>query len=172
MKTLKSLAAASLLFLTTACGGSTAEDAQAPPRSDLPEHFYLAELPDGALDVGAAHDSAEDGDLVVVRGAVGGSAKPFVEGLAAFTIVDPALESCVGDGMGCPTPWDYCCEDPQTIAQRSATIELREGDTPLAASPRGFHGLDHLVTVVVQGTARRDERGNLTIVATGLHPLP
>jgi hypothetical protein len=171
-KTLTFLACAAFLSLVASCGGSSGEHAEAPPRSDLPERFYLADVPDGVIDVGAAHESAEDGDPIVVRGVVGGSAKPFVEGLAAFTVVDAALESCVGDGMGCPTPWDYCCEDPHTIAVSSATIELREGDAPLAASPRGFHGLDHLVTVVVQGTARRDERGNLTLVATGLHPQP
>jgi len=172
MKHLTTLALAALVTLAGACGGSAEENAQAQPRSDLPERFFLADAPAGAIDVGAAHASAQDGESVVVRGAVGGSAKPFVEGLAAFTIVDPALASCVDDGMGCTTPWDYCCEDPGAVASKSATIELREGDAPLAASPRGFHGLDHLVTVLVQGTARRDAQGNLTIVATGLHPLP
>ena len=168
MKTLLPLA----LVLACACGGSASDPNSEAPRSDLPERFYLASAPAGAVDVGALHTSAKDGEAVVVRGVVGGSERPFIEGLAAFTLVDPALKSCVGDGMGCLTPWDYCCVDPATMAANSATIELFEEGGLAAASPRGFHGLDHLVTVVVQGTAKRDAQGNLTIVASGLHPLP
>ena len=121
--------------------------------------------------MGAARADATDGGTVTVRGVVGGSKKPFIEGLAAFTIVDPALESCVGDGMGCKTPWDYCCVDPQTIAENSMTVEFREGDATLTSSPRGLNGLDPLATVVVQGVAERDARGNVTIVASGLRVL-
>jgi hypothetical protein len=173
MKTLKTLALAVLVALPAACGGSATESTQAPPRSDLPERFYLVDVPAGAVGVGAAHESAREGETVVVRGIVGGSPQPFVEGLAAFTLVDPSVENiCVRETDHCPTPWDYCCADPQTLLVNSATIEIGEDGKPLAASPRGFHGLDHLVTVVVQGTARRDEQGNLTVVATGLHPLP
>ncbi len=174
-KRLKPLVPAILLSLTLpiACGGSS-KPTEAPSVElwRVPERFWLAELPAGAVDVAAAHQSATDGTEIVVRGVVGGSEEPFVEGLAAFTIVDPAEKSCVGDGMGCATPWDYCCVDPATLAKASATIELHEGDVLLAARPRGFHGLDHLVTVVVSGTARRDAHGNLTVVARGLHPLP
>lgn len=128
--------------------------------------------PADAVDVVAAHANAKDGTEIVVRGVVGGSEQPFVEGLAAFTIVIPALKSCVGDGTGCLTLWDYCCVDPGTLASGSATTEFREGDKLLAASPRGFHGLDHLKTVVVADTASRDSHGNPTIVARGLHPMP
>jgi len=171
MKTLKTLTTAALFTLTLACGGSGGESGETAS-SDLPERFYAAEAPAGAVDVGVAHAELQDGESAVVRGVVGGSTRPFVEGLAAFTIVDPALESCVGDGMGCETPWDYCCVDPETMVKQSATIELTDGGKLLTASPRGFHGLDHLVTVVVEGTAKRDAQGNLTIVASGMHPLP
>jgi hypothetical protein len=172
MKTLHTLSLCALLLVAAACSDAARQNGSETSSSDLPERFYLAESPPGAVDVGAAHASARDGDTVVVRGAVGGSESPFVEGLAAFTIVDPALKSCVGDGMNCPTPWDYCCVDPVTLSANGATVELRQDGQLLAASPRGFHGLEPLVTVLVQGTARRDAQGNLTIVATGLHPLP
>ena len=171
MHTFTRIVASLALLSAAACGGK--ETAQsAPPRSDLPEKFHLAQAPAGAVDVAAAHASAKDGETVAVRGAVGGSTHPFVEGVAAFTIVDPALESCENDGMNCPTPWDYCCVDPSSLAKGTAMIEISEGGQLVKANPRGFHGLDHLVTVVVQGTAKRDARGNLSIVATGIHPQP
>jgi hypothetical protein len=158
--------------LLAACGGESAPARAAGlPASDLPEHYFLASTPAGAVDVGAARAGLEDGATVTVRGVVGGSVKPFVEGLAAFTIVDPALVSCAEDDMACKTPWDYCCIDPQTIAENSATVEFRESGATLSASPRGFHGLDRLSTVVVEGVAEKDAQGNVTIVASGVRTV-
>jgi hypothetical protein len=170
MKELSRFALALLACFASACGGDKSAQG-APVTSNLPERFLLDAAPPGAQDVGAVRQSAQPGQEVVVRGVVGGSERPFVAGLAAFTLVDPALKSCVGDGMGCKTPWDYCCVDPQTIAHNSVTVEFRESGRPLAASPRGFHGLDHLKTVVVRGVAERDAQGNVTIVASGVRPL-
>ena len=169
MKALSRFALVLFIGFASACGveGST----QIAPSSDLPERFLLATAPADAQDVGAVWQSAQAGADVAVRGVVGGTEKPFVEGLAAFTLVDPALKSCVGDDMGCKTPWDYCCVDPGTIAKNSVTVEFRDGTRPLAASPRGFHGLDHLKTVVVRGVVERDAQGNVTIVASGVRPL-
>jgi hypothetical protein len=155
-----------LALVPCACSG---DDAPAAPSSDLPERYLLVAEPASAQPVGAAHESAEDGEHVVVVGRVGGSADAFVSGVAAFTIVDPALDTCEGDGSGCPTPWDYCCEEPSSLAAHTATVEFRDGETLLTSSPRGFHGLDHLATVVVEGTAKRDAQGNLTVVADGVH---
>jgi hypothetical protein len=155
-----------LTLLTCACsGGGGAET----PTSALPERFHLAAEPAGAKPVAEVHAAAQDGEEVVLVGAVGGSADAFVAGVAAFTIVDPALETCVEDGSGCPTPWDYCCEEPANLSRNTATIEFREADQLHTASPRGFHGLDHMLTVVVKGTAQRDDQGNLTVVAEGVH---
>ena len=163
--------------LLIACGGDEPVTPETPENAagtgaGIPESFWLASAPADAVDVGSAHGSAQDGDTVVVRGIVGGSLTPFVEGLAAFTIVDPSLVSCEGPDDHCPTPWDYCCEDPTAIANNSATIELRDGGAPLAVDPRGFHGLDNLSRVVVEGTAHRDGGGNLIVAATGIHMQP
>jgi len=160
------------LLLATACGGDGADPAaDAATTSALPARFLLEAAPSGAADVGEVRASATDGATVKVRGVIGGSVKPFVEGLAAFTLVDPALDSCVGDGMGCETPWDYCCVDPRTIAENSVTVEFREEGRALQAKVRGVGGLDHLVTVVVDGVAARDSQGNVTVVASGVRAL-
>ncbi len=159
-----------LFLLFSAC---TAEAPQGGPASpDLPARFWSATEPAGAQPVAQVHAAAQDGQRVVLLGAVGGARKVFVDGAAVFTLVDPALVSCVGDGMGCKTPWDYCCEDPDALRRGTATIELREGDRPLPVSPRGFHGLDHLSMVVVEGLAERDAAGNLVVAADRLHVRP
>lgn len=157
-----------LACLALGCGEAE-PDAEPVPVSELPERFLLSAEPEGVLDVAEARAAAVQGERIAVRGVVGGSPTPFVHGLAAFTLVDPALESCVGDGSGCPTPWDYCCVDPKALLEGSVTVEFRDGPDPLPAGARGFHGLDHLSEVVVAGRAELDPRGNVTVVATGLH---
>jgi hypothetical protein len=168
---MNSLRTTLLLLAALAAGCHDHESAEASlPASDLPERFHLADAPAGAVAVAAARKSAAQGEHLVVRGIVGGSTTPFVENLAAFTIVDPGLVNvCASGDDHCPTPWDYCCVDPAALRDGSLMVEFRDGSAPLPAGARGFHGLDHLSEVVVAGRAEVDERGNLTVVATGLH---
>lgn len=83
------------------CGGESA------PNVDV-SGFILAAEPDGASDVITARKS-KDGQSVVVFGRIGGSESPWIDGRAAFTIVDSSLKPCneIGDDA-CPKPWDYC----------------------------------------------------------------
>jgi hypothetical protein len=100
-------------------------------------------------------------------------AKDFVAGRAALTVIDPSIRACdEGSPMDdCPTPWDFCCDPPEEIAGGTATVELRENGRVLAEDLQGFHGLDHLDTVVVRGTLEKDEVGNMTVVADALHVI-
>ncbi len=62
---------------------------------------YLGgERTSGALPVGEARAKSEDGQEVTLVGRIGGSTKPFVDGLAAFTIVDAKVPYC-GKDEGC-----------------------------------------------------------------------
>ena len=71
--------------------------------------YLLSSEPDGATGVIKAREEAKDQGDVVIIGRIGGSENPWVEGRAAFSIVDPSLKSCAECGSGdCPKPWDYC----------------------------------------------------------------
>ena len=59
-------------------------------------------------------------DEVVLVGRIGGSEAPFVDGLAAFTIVDAKVPPCSAE-EGCETPWDYCCEQ-DAVKDNIATL--------------------------------------------------
>ena len=171
MKTKLRLALLPLLALpslATACGGG--ETSAAVPSSDVPESFHLAAAPAGARPVSDVVASAKDGDSVVVTGRVGGAEKVFVDGYAAFTIVDAKIPPC-GEGKmdECKTPWDYCCDSPDELAKNALSVELVADGKPLAARPRGFHGLDHLKTVTVAGEVDRDAAGNVRVLASGVH---
>jgi hypothetical protein len=157
--------------LAPACGSDTATEPVRP--SDVPESFFLATRPEAARPVGEVVASASEGDDVVVVGRVGGAKKVFVDGYAAFTIIDPKIEPCGADKMDtCPTPWDYCCDSPEVLAANGLSVELAEDGKTLKASPRGFHGLDHLKTVVVAGKIAKDAAGNVRVLASGLHVEP
>ena len=66
--------------------------------------YLLNSEPDGGTDVIKVREEAKDQDDVVIVGRIGGSENPWIEGRAAFSIVDPSLKPCAD---GCPKPWDY-----------------------------------------------------------------
>jgi hypothetical protein len=144
---------------------------KAPTARAAGSAFVLAEEPGETIPVGTAKESTKDGDDVVVLGLVGGSTKPFVEGLAAFTIVDPKVPYCADD-EGCPTPWDYCCQS-DAVRQNIATVKLVDSSgKPVMQGARELLPVKELSTVVVQGIAKRDEQGNLTIAARHVFVRP
>jgi hypothetical protein len=127
-------------------------------------NFLVNEEPAGAVGVGEARKGPADDAEITIVGRIGGSDKPFVSGLAAFTIVDPKVAPCAPD-EGCPTPWDYCCGQSD-VKENIATIKLIDATgKPLAQDARELLGVKELATVVVRGTAKRSEDGNLTVLA-------
>jgi len=139
----------------------------------LPAGLALTEPPAGVKDVAAVRAEAKAGDEVVLRGRVGGSLSPFVEGRASFQLVDASLKAC-GEGTpmdNCKTPWDYCCDDPKDLAAHSASVQVVGPDgRPLRAGLQGFAGLKPLSTVTVKGVvAKPSSSGALVVNATGIY---
>jgi hypothetical protein len=127
--------------------------------------------PAGGIGVAEARKSAKDGGEVVVIGRIGGSEKPFVSSLAAFTIVDPALPHCPPD-EGCETPWDYCC-DTNAVKDNIAMIKLVDKDGKvLPSSAATVLGAKELALVVVKGTASRGVDGTLTVMSREVFVRP
>ena len=90
---------------TTTTGSSTSNAGSAVDGSN----FLITNEPDDAMGVITVREEAKDQTDVVIVGRIGGSKNPWVEGLAAFSIVDPSLKSCAETGSdNCPKPWDYC----------------------------------------------------------------
>jgi hypothetical protein len=125
---------------------------------------YLTTIePAGAVGVAAAKGGTDESITVVGR--IGGSEKPFVEGLAAFTIVDPQIEPC-GKEEGCPTPWDYCCAQDK-MKDNLATVKVVDAKgAPVSGDAKELLKVKELSTVVVQGKRQSDAEGNLIILAS------
>ncbi len=161
-----------LTVVAWGCGQSAPQPTAATPEvSAAASNMLLREQPIDAQPVAEVRKSAADGVDVTILGRIGGGESPWVEGRAAFTIVDPKLEPCP-PGEGCPTPWDYCCVTDQIPANR-AMIKIVDaaGDT-VEQDARQLLGVKELQTVVVKGKAKRDEAGNLTVLASGVFIVP
>ena len=130
---------------------------------------YLLEAePSGALNVADMAASAKDQQEVTVVGRIGGSANPWVEDVAAFTIVDMSLEHCAPD-EGCPTPWDYCCSI-NTLPNSTVMVQVvdEKGDV-LPTDARKLLGLKELQTIVVNGRLKAESDDSLVLLADGIH---
>jgi len=161
-----------VLTLVVGCGTS---DVSAPVASSQPSpegaQFVATTEPANAVPVGTARESAQDEQEVTLVGRIGGSTEPFVNGLAAFTIVDPKVPHCSAD-EGCPTPWDYCCTQDQ-VKGNIATVKVVDGaGKPITGDAHQLLGVKELSTVVIQGKATRDDQGNLTVAATTVFVRP
>lgn len=134
------------------------------PATESSNAYVVHEEPADAIPVGKARASVNDGQTITLVGTIGGSRQPFVDGLAAFTIVDPSIPSCA-DEEGCPTPWDYCCTQDQ-VKDNVATVKIVDGQgAPVAQDAKALLGVQELSTVVVSGKASRDAEGNLSLAA-------
>lgn len=133
------------------------------------EKFVLPEEPGEVQTVIDVRQSAKDGDEVVLVGKIGGSENPWIEGRAIFTLVDESLKSCDQiPGDNCPAPWDYCCATDK-LRDASALIKfVDEHGQPVKTDARELLGVRELTQVVVKGKAKRDDAGNLTVLASGV----
>ena len=132
--------------------------------------YLLGEEAAGATDVIQVREAAEDGDEVVVVGRIGGSENPWIEGRAAFSIVDVSLKACSDiEGDNCPIPWDYCCETTLLPTSTALVKVVDEKGDLVKSDARELLKLKELQTVVVKGKAQRDDAGNLTVLASGVY---
>ncbi len=157
-----------------AASDTAATPASSQPTSSQPAAagaYVAAERPEGAVGVLEAKKGTGAGEVTVV-GRIGGDREPFVDGMAAFTIVDPSLRACSDiEGDACKTPWDYCCE-PDVAAGRALVKVVDDGGTVVGTDARQLLGVKELATVVVRGKAERDDAGNLTVLADKVYVQP
>jgi len=158
---------------TSGCQQSRSDSSYSPKTAGEPRDgakYLLAAEPADAKGVIQIREKAKDGDAVVIIGRVGGSKEPCVKGRAAFTIVDPSYQSCDQRGEMCETPWDYCHATKDEMTRATAMVKLVDdrGKT-LAQDAHELLGIQPLQTVVVQGRSKRDDNGNLTVLAEGIY---
>jgi hypothetical protein len=166
-----------VLLGLTACGGgggnTTPDVAKPEPTAvTLPAALFAASAPADAGNLMKVKTAAATGERVTFEARVGGSANPFVENRAIFSVVDPALLSCDQiHGDSCKRPWDYCCEPKTNLRNNMATVQVvDDAGQALKIAIQGQQGLEPLKTIVVVGTVlEKDDSGNFVVNAESIH---
>ena len=176
IKSTKTLYGALAIALTGAamsigCGSATESPAVASSSvATIDASQYRLEVePDGAVGVIAARESADDGAPIVLVGRVGGSARPWVDGRAAFTLLDASMAVVAegedsGDGELCTG--DCCALERSNCTTLVKVIDSQGKLVPVDS--RELLGLKESDMVVVQGTAQKDKTGNFVMLAEGV----
>lgn len=141
--------------------------------SSLPASLLAAKAPEGAVRVVKAREKAKAGELIVLRGLIGGRMVSLTPKTAIAVLADEkAVAPCSANpNDACKTPWDYCCESPEKLNASTATIQVRGSDGKIVRSTlRGLGGLKELSTVVVEGTVDAASSKDVLIVnATAIY---
>jgi hypothetical protein len=157
------LLAASLL--STGCGTSSDESTAPSLASTEGAKYLLQDEPDGAIGVIRARETAADNDELVVVGRIGGGVAPWIDGLAAFVLVDPSSGISANDACD-----EQCNCHAKELAEASTVVKIvNENGQVVPVDARRLLGLTGLEVVVVKGRAKRDDAGNLNILASGIH---
>ena len=158
-------------LLVSVCGLSSAQSTEAADKT-TGKKYLLEKQPEKSQDVVAVRKDAKDQQDVVVVGRIGGRKNPWVKDAAAFSIVDRSLTPCNEmEGDTCKTPWDYCCET--NLPKSTLLVMVYDADGKLVKKDaRALLGLKELDTVVIEGKAKRDKAGNVTIVASKMYVAP
>jgi len=142
----------------TGCGSS-------PPASNqaVDVKYLLADEPADAIEILDAKDQAKDGEAVVVVGRLGGGVKPWIDGRAAFLLVDTRILPTCQDGEKCDENCPGCAE---AILSASTMVKFLGSDGKvLPVDARDLLGVKEQQTIVVRGVANRDKAGNVSITA-------
>jgi len=166
------LASVSLPFLS-GCGEateSTAVAASATAADIDGSQFLLEEEPLGAVGVIIARESAEDGEPLVLVGRIGGAANPWIDGRAAFTLLDASMSVVAegeddGDGELC---MGDCCATERLDCTTLVKIVDEQGKL-VPVDSRKLLGLSEADMVVLKGTAKKDKSGNFVMLARGVY---
>lgn len=160
------------LAFTVGCGASSESSAgSAAEVVDVDGSFYqLADEPDGAVGVIEAHETAEDGAPLVLMGRIGGAEYPWIEGRAAFTLLDASL-TVVAEGED-TDEGEICLAEccATELAGYTTLVKVVDGQGKVVSvDSRKLFGLQEEDMVVVSGTAQKDERGNFVMLAEGVY---
>ncbi|MEL7472307.1 MAG: hypothetical protein AAGK04_03245 [Planctomycetota bacterium] len=163
-----------LLPVTLSACGESGGTSDAAPATDTTTSapWMLAAAPEGAQPVTEIKASAREGDRVIMRARIGGRVTPMNPGSPVFTVMDLAIPYCPPE-EGCPTPWDYCCETPETILANAATVQVvgsASKPTSIMPDAAGLEPLDEIIVVGAVGP--RPNANVLTIRAESIYAVP
>jgi hypothetical protein len=162
-----------LMLVTVALVGCSKRQAEQSAATDVSAvgAKYLADSePADARPVAEAIGADNEAEVTVV-GRIGGSENPWVDDMAAFTIVDPILKACSDiPGDNCSKPWDYCCESSDRLKTHTVAVKFTdEKGSVVPADARKLFKVEPLQTVVVHGKLQKNASGQTAVIAEKMY---
>lgn len=132
--------------------------------------YALAEEPEGAIGVIAARESAKDGESIVVVGRIGGASNPWIEGRAAFVLLDASMMLVANgtDSAQGEICLDDCCAQERAASTTLVKVVDSSGQV-LAVDARKLLNVTENDMIVVHGKVNKDQAGNFVVLADGVH---
>jgi hypothetical protein len=139
---------------------ANADPAGTAKDSSLPPSLFLKTAPPDAIGVSEARKTAEEGKPIVMRGKVGGTAKPIADKYAMFLVTDLSIVLCKD---ACA---DFCHIPREQLMISMATVQVVDATgKPLKVPIEGINGLKPLSEVVVKGTVAKRDNNFLVVNA-------
>jgi hypothetical protein len=174
LRTLEALGLA-LLLLISASGcdkpAAQATSATANKPSIDKSQYILQEEPAGAVGVMIAREDMHDQDDIVLLGRIGGRANPWIEGRAAFMVIDAAMNVVASgeDSAAGQVCLDDCCAELRADMTTLVKIVDEQGK-PLPIDTRELLDVKENDMVVVKGKVHRnDDDGSFTVAARSVY---
>lgn len=129
----------------------------------LPAGLFVTTAPANPVEVGHARKTAQQGKPIVIRGRVGGVAKPIADKYAMFLISDMKLDLCKD---GCA---DFChIPRPQLLANLATVQVVDHTGRPIKVGIKGMNGLKPLSEVIIQGTVAKVDKNVMIVNARNI----
>lgn len=165
-------AAAMLLTVAAGCSQQSSENAYNPSPTDIDvSRYILAEEPAGAMGVIEAREKAQNDEPVVLVARIGGSKTPWIDGRAAFMVIDAGMTLVAdgtdsGEGEIC---LDSCCASLLTDCTTLVKIVDADGQV-VPVDARQMLKADVNDMIVIRGKINRDnDQGSFAVLADGVH---
>jgi hypothetical protein len=130
--------------------------------------YHLASEPAGALGVKEFLSTAQDDQEVVVTGRIGGGIDPWIEGRAAFVLVDPLVAALAAEGGEICSDEECSCLSEKLDGATVVVKFVDEDGKTLPIDARELLGVKVMQNLVVKGKAKRTNGADLTVQATGI----
>ncbi len=165
-------AAVILLTIAAGCSRQSSESAQNPVPADFDvSRYLLSEEPAGAMGVIEAREKTQNDEPVVLVARIGGSKTPWIDGRAAFMVIDAGM-ILVADGTDAAEGeicLDSCCASLLTDCTTLVKIVDAEGKV-VPVDARQMLKADVNDMIVIRGKITRDEeQGTFAVLADGVH---
>jgi hypothetical protein len=163
-----------LHIVVSGCGHPSAmgeSDKSQPAASIDTSKYLLSEEPDGAMGVIAAREEAKNNDEIVLVGRIGGRRDPWVDGCAAFMLIDASL-SVVADGAmdgDSEVCLDDCCASQRAGGTTLVKVVDDHGRVLGIDARKLLDANENDMVVVSCRVNRDDETESFSVIADGVY---